>query len=86
MAGAAAEALRFTDVRGQGQDLFDLQRYLNRSATKLSASEQQNVTRWAVWQAASLLKTRAGAHEALMAAMGRGAPVEECIAAIEGAL
>jgi hypothetical protein len=41
---------------GQTADLFDLQRILLRSKTKLSAAQQQNITRWAVWRAAALLK------------------------------
>jgi hypothetical protein len=41
---------------GQTADLFDLQRILLRSKSKLSNVQQQNITRWAVWRAAALLK------------------------------
>lgn len=64
---------------------MDLQRMLNRSAKPLSANEQQNLTRWAVWQAASIIRTHKAAHEALMQAMEQGKPVEECIQIIEAA-
>ena len=86
MAGVAAEGLRFEEVQGQNADLFDLQRTLNRSAAPLSADAQKNLTRWAVWQAAAILKAHRGAHAALMEAMARGASVEECLRAIEGAV
>lgn len=83
MSGVAAEALRYEDVRGQGQDLMDLQRMINRSAKALNVEEQKSITRWAVWQAANIIKNQKASHEALMAAMERNAPVEECIQAIE---
>ena len=86
LAGVAAEGLRFEEVQGQNADLFDLQRTLNRSAAPLSADAQKNLTRWAVWQAAAILKAHRGAHAALMEAMARGASVEECLRAIEGAV
>jgi hypothetical protein len=55
-AGIAAEGLKYEEVMGQTADLFDLQRILLRSKSKLSAQQQQNITRWAVWRAAALLK------------------------------
>ena len=56
---------------------------MNRSASPLNANTQQNITRWAVWQAAAMLKSNAKAYEALREAMSRRASVAECIAAIE---
>lgn len=56
---------------------------LNRSEKPLSANEQQNITRWAVWQAASIIKVHKASHEALMEAMAQKKPVEECIQIIE---
>lgn len=41
---------------GQTADLMDLQRILLRSNTKLSAAAQQNMTRWAVFAAGTLLR------------------------------
>ena len=50
----------------------------------MSNAEQQNQTRWACYQAASLLRKHAAEYAALQAAMERGAGVAECIQAIEG--
>ena len=50
MAGVAAEGLKYEEVIGQTGDLFDLQRIMQRSETKLSNNQQQNITRWAVFQ------------------------------------
>ena len=85
MAGATAEAMFYEEVMGQTADMFDLQRIMNRSGTKLNAQQQQNQTRWASYQAASLLKNNKNEYEALMEKMKIGAPVEECIKAIESA-
>lgn len=84
MAGVAGEGLQFEDVVGQNADLMDLQRMLNRSKRKMSAQQQQQQTRWAVYQAASLLKSNAVQYERLMAAMEGGKSVVDCIKAIEG--
>lgn len=85
MAGAAAEAMAFPDVMGQNADLQDLQRIMNRSREKLGAGAQQNLTRWATFGAATLLKRYSAEYDALRAAVARGAPVEECVRAIEEA-
>jgi 5-formyltetrahydrofolate cyclo-ligase len=73
-------------VMGQTADLYELQKLLQRSKNKLSDSQQQNLTRWAVLQAINLLKRYKKEYVALMAAMQRGAPVAECIQAIEEAV
>lgn len=70
---------------GQTADLLDLQRILLRSNTKLSNAQQQNITRWAVWIAAQLLKRYKAEYEAVQNAIARGAPIAECIQAIEAA-
>ncbi|KAG6556555.1 hypothetical protein Mapa_001494 [Marchantia paleacea] len=85
MAGLAAEGLKFDKVIGQSADLFSLQRLINRTKPPLSNSDQQNLTRWAVLYAGSLLKNNAKVYEALMEAMKRKAPVAECVEAIEKA-
>ncbi|CAN0865198.1 hypothetical protein LINGRAHAP2_LOCUS9169 [Linum grandiflorum] len=85
MAGLAAEGLQYDKVVGQSADLFTLQRFFNRSKSTLSKDQQQNLTRWAVLFAASLLKNNKSLHEALMKAMSNKASVVECIAAIEQA-
>ncbi|GLC40871.1 hypothetical protein PLESTB_000013900 [Pleodorina starrii] len=85
VAGIAAEGREYEEVMGQTADLFDLQRLLLRSRTRLSDAQQQNVTRWAVWAAAGLLRTHAKEHGALVEAMRRGASMAECVQAIEAA-
>ncbi|KAG6399699.1 hypothetical protein SASPL_141180 [Salvia splendens] len=85
MAGLAAEGLQYDKVVGQSADLFSLQRFINRSKPPLSRDQQQNLTRWAVLFAASLIKNNGALHEALMAAMSKNATVIECIEAIEKA-
>ncbi len=79
---ARAHALQ---VMGQTADLSDLQRLLLRSKAQLSNAAQQNITRWAVYNAASLLRAHAAEHKALIEAMARGAGMAECVKAIEAA-
>ncbi|KAK1421527.1 hypothetical protein QVD17_23939 [Tagetes erecta] len=83
MAGLAAEGLKYDKVVGQSADLFTLQRFINRSKPQLKSQEQQNLTRWAVLFAGSLLKNNQKLHEAVMSAMSKKASVVECIQAIE---
>jgi len=85
MAGIAAEAMAFEEVIGQNTDLYDLQKIFPRASAPLSNNAQQNLTRWAVWQAAIMLRAHDASFKALVEAMGRGASVVDCIAAIEGA-
>ncbi|PIA47923.1 hypothetical protein AQUCO_01400492v1 [Aquilegia coerulea] len=83
MAGLAAEGLKYEKVVGQSADLFTLQRFINRTKPQISKEQQQNLTRWAVLLAGSLLKNNKSSHEALMSAMSKKASVLECIEAIE---
>ncbi|KAG0499627.1 hypothetical protein HPP92_004318 [Vanilla planifolia] len=83
MAGLAAEGLKYDKVLGQSADLFTLQRFINRSKPSLSKDQQQNLTRWAVLFAASLLKNNRRAHEALISTMSSKGTVIDCIKAIE---
>ena len=85
MAGVAAEAMAFDEVQGQEADLRDLQRILNKTEPKLGDQAQQQVTRWAVWQAASMLKRHEASFLALVEAMEAGASVTDCLRAIEAA-
>ncbi|BBH05616.1 hypothetical protein Prudu_017061, partial [Prunus dulcis] len=85
MAGLAAEGLTYDKVIGQSADLFSLQRFINRSKPQLSKEQQQNLTRWAVLFAGSLLKNDKEIHEALITAMSNKATILECVEAIEKA-
>jgi hypothetical protein len=70
-------------VLGQTADLSDLQRILLRSKTKLTANQQQNITRWAVWRAAMLLKKYKTEHETVQAKLAQGVSVDKVVQAIE---
>lgn len=85
MAGLAAEGLNYEEVMGQTADLVSLQRLINRSKPVISPEQQLNLTRWAVLYASSLIKSNSKAFDALVEAMRQGAPVDQCIAAIESA-
>lgn len=85
MAGATAEAMNYEEVQGQVADLTDLQRILQRSEQKLSNAQQQNLTRWAVYSAASMLTKYSKEYEALKQAMQQRGSVDKCVAAIEEA-
>ena len=83
VAGIASEGQNYEEVMGQTADLMDLQRILVRSKVKLSDRDQQNMTRWSVFQAGSLLRSYKKEHQALIEAMSTSKTVPECIAAIE---
>lgn len=83
MAGIAAEGMSYEEVTGQNADLLLLQRMLNRSEDKIAQNTQIDITRWAVCQAATVIKENAAAYEKLMVAMKEGASVSKCIEAIE---
>lgn len=83
MAGATAEAMHFEEVMGQTADMWDLQRIMMRATSKLSNNQQQNQTRWAAYQAASLLRQYSKEYNALMEVMGKGGSTDACIRAIE---
>ena len=68
---------------GQSADLLDLQRVLNRSEKKLGNAQQQNVSRWAVYQACVFLKEYSAEYDALRDAMAQAETVPDCFKAIE---
>lgn len=84
MAGIASEAMRFEEVVGQTEDLLDLQKLMAKSRRKISDAEQQNLTRWAVVRAVTLLNENEAAYARLMQAMEEERSVSECVRAIEG--
>eukprot|EP00197_Chlamydomonas_leiostraca_P008890 CAMPEP_0202868502 /NCGR_PEP_ID=MMETSP1391-20130828/10913_1 /ASSEMBLY_ACC=CAM_ASM_000867 /TAXON_ID=1034604 /ORGANISM="Chlamydomonas leiostraca, Strain SAG 11-49" /LENGTH=335 /DNA_ID=CAMNT_0049548681 /DNA_START=69 /DNA_END=1076 /DNA_ORIENTATION=- len=83
VAGIAAEGQQYEEVLGQTADLMDLQRIMLRASTAMSNQQQQNMTRWAVFAAGSLLRQYKKEHESVIEAMSRGASVMECVDAIE---
>ena len=48
------------------------------------AAQQQDVTRWACLTACQLLRNNAEKYEQVVSAVQRKAPLEECIAILEG--
>lgn len=86
MAGVAGEGVAFDEVKGGTADLFDLQRLINRSRKGLSSDEQQSLSRWAVKEAATIVKRESAAYERLMTAMKEGRTAAECIRAIESSV
>lgn len=85
VAGVAAEGQRYEEVMGQTADLFDLQRILLRSEDRLTDAQQQSVTRWAVWCAATALRRHKRAYDAVRQAMVDGLPADAVVRAIERA-
>lgn len=85
VAGVAAEGQRYEEVMGQTADLLDLQRILLRSEERLSDAQQQSLTRWSVWCAATALRRHKRAYDAARQAMADGRPVDQVIRAIEKA-
>ncbi|GAB5359876.1 hypothetical protein AAMO2058_000579900 [Amorphochlora amoebiformis] len=84
MSGLAAEGLEFETVKGGQADLLQLQIMLDRGNPRMSPTEQQDFTRWAVYRAVEILKSNRRAHDDLMVAMTEGRSVIDCIRAIEG--
>ena len=83
MAGATAEAMNFDEVMGQNADMLDLQRIMWRSSSKMSNAQQQNQTRWAAYQAASIMRKYKNEYQALIDIMNAGGSVNDCIVALE---
>lgn len=78
MAGAAAEHLVYRDVQGGKDDLQKFRFILNQLRFSGSAIEQKE--RWSALQAKTILQENWETYEALVAAMERRTPVDECLA------
>eukprot|EP00891_Asterochloris_glomerata_P002802 jgi/Astpho2/2802/e_gw1.00050.156.1_t len=85
MAGATSEGMKYPEVQGQTADMIDLQRFMLRSKQKMTDNAQQNMTRWAVYNAAKLLRDNEKEYNALQSCMQRNQSVSDCIMAIEQA-
>ncbi|KAL4423202.1 hypothetical protein ABPG77_000335 [Micractinium sp. CCAP 211/92] len=81
LAGVATEWLRFGRAEGGLADVQQLDRLL--AALRFTQAKADAEVRWAVLNVVSLLRSHEAAHDALAAAMQRGASVGECIAVIE---
>ncbi|MBF2029736.1 MAG: ATP-dependent Zn protease [Oscillatoriales cyanobacterium C42_A2020_001] len=81
MAGSAAEHLTYGNVQGGADDFQKLRMILSRLQFSPAAIQQKE--RWSALQAKTLLQDHWETYEALIAAMQRRAPVEECLQILE---
>eukprot|EP00741_Cyanophora_paradoxa_P002017 tig00000525_g1956.t1 len=86
LAGVVSESLAFKNANGGRDDFASLNRFLRAARPGIVKQDVIWQVRWAAWAAATLLKAQERAVEAVATAMEDGAPVSECIAALEGAL
>ncbi|MEX0271905.1 ATP-dependent Zn protease [Leptolyngbyaceae cyanobacterium UHCC 1019] len=84
MAGGAAEAMVYGNAEGGDDDRGKLRALLNQ--IRFSTADTQQKERLSVLQAKTLLETHWAAYEALVAAMERREPVEECDRIITAAI
>merc|ERR1712038_1459979 len=84
MSGSVAEAMKFEEAKGGGNDLLELNGLFRRCEEFLGASKQQDLTRWGALAAYNLLNGNKDAYEKLVVAFKEKKTVSECIAVIEG--
>jgi hypothetical protein len=84
LAGVATEWLRFGRAEGGVADVAQLDALLRAAGFTQKKADDQ--VRWAVLNVVALLRRHERAHDALAAAMGRGASAAACIGAVEEAL
>ncbi|MCY7389962.1 MAG: ATP-dependent Zn protease, partial [Leptolyngbyaceae cyanobacterium CAN_BIN12] len=84
MAGGAAEAMIYGTAEGGDDDRGKLRALL--AQIRFSAADTQQKERVSVLRAKTLLETNWVAYEALVAAMERRDPVEECDRIITSAI
>lgn len=85
LAGSVAEALKWGKAIGATQDLMQVETVFRKAKDFYGATAQQDVTRWAAFSAAQLLRQYEAKYEKVVAAMERSAPLEECISILEEA-
>lgn len=83
LAGSVAEALKWEQASGAAQDLIQIENVFRRAKEFYGANAQQDVTRWAAFTAALLLRQNSDTYERVVQALERQAPLEECIAILE---
>jgi len=59
--------------------------YLSKTHMDVHSQAREEMTRWGAYTSKNMIDDYKGVYEKLIAAMGRGASVEECIATIESA-
>lgn len=83
LAGLAGEAMKWGKAEGAQADLMQLEAVFRASDEFIGSADQQDITRWAAFTSANLLKTNSEKYEKVVEAFSRQAPVEECIAILE---
>jgi len=87
MSGLMGELTKYDKADGGGGDLESLQDvFFKADSEKLRKPEaREDLTRWGAYTSRNMIEDNASVYEKLIAAMERGASVEECIATIESA-
>jgi len=87
LSGLMGELSVYEKADGGGGDLEQLQDVFFRAdSDKLRKPQaREEMTRWGAYTSKNMIDDYKGVYEKLIAAMGRGASVEECIATIESA-
>jgi hypothetical protein len=83
VAGVCAEILAFGNAEGGVADLSQLRQLFLSSDKEMTERDVDNRIRFALGYTMSQLRRHLGALDALAAAMGRDASIEECVLAIE---
>lgn len=86
MAGVVAEALTFSSAEGGLDDEAKLAQLIRAVRPDWDEARAQGMVRWAMLQAGLLLQRYADEHDALVSVMIAGAPLGECIEALEASL
>ena len=86
MAGIAAEAITYQQAEGGASDEAALVNFLVGLSPPWDQQRVFNQARWAVTQAALLLREHQSAYDELVEAMAAGASLGACISVIEGQL
>merc|ERR1712232_653986 len=84
LSGSVAEALKYEEAKGGGNDLLELENIFGRSKEFLGAAKQQDLTRWGALASYQLINSNMEQYEKLVQAFKEKRSVAECIAAIEG--
>jgi len=85
LAGSVGEIAEWKRTDGSAaQDLSQLDLVYRNGAEFYGAQQQQDLTRWAALTAWQQLKQNRGSYESVVQAIERQAPLEECIAILEG--
>uniref|UniRef100_A0A7S2KN54 Peptidase M41 domain-containing protein n=1 Tax=Leptocylindrus danicus TaxID=163516 RepID=A0A7S2KN54_9STRA len=84
MSGSVAEAIKFSQARGGGNDLLQLENFFRRSADFIGAAKQQDLTRWGALASYQILRDYSSTFESLVEAFKVKKSVSECVAIVEG--